>query len=377
MILKKKISESDELRVGHGENLGSLVSSGNRDDAYRLTSNPNLQSHHIDKLISHKDPGVRRAMASHSALQSHHIDKLVADSDPDVKYAISSHPKLQSHHIDKLIESDTAKIHGIGHILAGHENIKPHHIDKIINKFGNVTPDLVENKNIHPDNVFKIINKSSKTERPFLVGRANLSPHHIDHYIKRGDSNMLAALAGHHLLQPDHIEKIMGRLKPDSNETIATLSQHPKFSSKHVDKIPGTKSVTVSREGGPGEKWNYTKSTHVGDDVFQLNLTSDHHKKVGHKWESKWRVPESEMDDDVDESDNDYSGSTFNPVTPFSVGWVKYTDNGRNNPPTIHEVGDHVGEMKHGSHIKNALYGKRSAKDVILSAFHKHMADKK
>lgn len=58
---------------------------------------PNLEPHHIDKLLSDPSVGVRKHLATRTDLKPHHIDKLMNDENSEVADTIARHPEYQEY----------------------------------------------------------------------------------------------------------------------------------------------------------------------------------------------------------------------------------------------------------------------------------------
>lgn len=93
---------------GTEKHVDELMNDEDSDMMSDIAKNPNLQPHHIDRLIA--DPYVRNLITDHPNLQPHHIDKLVKDSSWLVRASISRHSNLQSHHIEKLSRDEDSAV---------------------------------------------------------------------------------------------------------------------------------------------------------------------------------------------------------------------------------------------------------------------------
>lgn len=65
-----------------------------------------IKGHHLDHLIKHPDPVVRKSAAGHPSIEHHHVEHLMANGDHEVYHSLihNRHVKLSPDHIHKILD---------------------------------------------------------------------------------------------------------------------------------------------------------------------------------------------------------------------------------------------------------------------------------
>ena len=82
---------------------------------------------HLDKLVDHEVPAIRKMIPKNPAVTSRHLDKLISDTRPNVREAAARSHYVTSRHISRALSDPHDEVRSAAlepHITA----VKPEHI---------------------------------------------------------------------------------------------------------------------------------------------------------------------------------------------------------------------------------------------------------
>lgn len=154
--------------------------------------NPDLDKHHLDKLVNHKSYDVRVGVSANPNLTKEHIHTLIdnAGKNDDHDYSgirirstLSTHPNLTKEHIDKLINR------GPSWKLAEHPNLTKEHLNRLANRHEPYVAETALNHpnmdKTHPKKVE--LDKQNKLKSDYSHFKSHhektaLGKHELEHY---------------------------------------------------------------------------------------------------------------------------------------------------------------------------------------------------
>lgn len=177
----------------------------------------------LAKGAADEHPDVRAAAAKHPNLEIHHMEKLMDDEVSKVRSAVKSNPSLPHHLMDKAIETDDVSNSG----LAENKNILEKHKQALIKSgFDSVQASFAHRDDLEHHHFAGLIEHGGIATHAALAINHH-TPHEVlDEYVYHSDSRVRHALA----LNPNVSRMAITQLSHDGSALVRTTARaHPVY----------------------------------------------------------------------------------------------------------------------------------------------------
>lgn len=163
-------------------------------------------------------PDVRAAAAKHPNLEIHHMEKLMDDEVKKVRSAVKSNPSLPHHLMDKAIETDDPSNSG----LAQNKNILEKHKQALIKSgFDSVQATFAHRDDLEHHHIAGLIEHGGIKTHAALALNHHTPAEVLNEYVNHEDSRVRQALA----MNPNVPRKAIKQLSDDSSALVRTQAR--------------------------------------------------------------------------------------------------------------------------------------------------------